>query len=80
MPPKKKKMEVVITEVSRSMGVTVNCGDYESARYDVGMTARIPEGMDLKEANKQISSKVINALDTEYGDMAEMATKLLKEQ
>ena len=74
-----KKKEIKVVEITKSFGITVNMAEYEFARYDVGMKARI-EGMDLKEANKQLKTQVLNALEKDYGDMAEMATKLLKEQ
>lgn len=39
-----------VVEIQVSCGVTVNIGNYESQRYDLSLTTRVPETVDIEDA------------------------------
>ena len=58
MPPRRKssanKSKVPIKEVSVGMGVTINLGNYQSARMDIGLAAPISDGASATRVHKQL--------------------------
>jgi len=79
MPPKKKKKAATIPvkEVSVSLGITLNMGDYQSARMDVGLVAPIPEGADAAKVHKQATAEVARLLKRQAVDLETTVSELL---
>ena len=59
---------MTVIEVTLSHGMTINLGDYNSARVDVTMRAALSGGMDEKAAREALHAKVIEALDAEASE------------
>jgi len=56
-----------ISEVVVTKGRTLNLGNYNSARFEFGLTAKLDEGEKYKEVFENLNKEIDDLVDLEHG-------------
>ncbi len=60
-----RTVEQGVVEIKASCGVTINIGNYESQRYDLSITTRVPESASFDEVVVVTNDLLAKAFDRE---------------